>query len=89
MLEPKLATKLRAIPETIKGGHLVSITLKDGRKIPNIFVANSEEILGIYDFTEMPFEANEITHIEPADLASSPPILAPNWLRLDGVTALE
>lgn len=89
LLEPKVAAKLRTLPETIKGGHLVSVTLKDGRKIPHVFVAHAEEILGIYDFTEIPFEGKEVTDIEPSDLANSPPVLAPNWLRLDGTSALD
>ena len=89
LLEPTVAAKLRKIPETVKGGHLVSATLKDGRKISNIFISNAQEILGIYDFTEMPFEGKEILDLEPADLDTAPPLLAPNWLRLDGVSAPE
>ena len=84
-----LRAKLRESPETIKGGHLVTLLLKDGRRITNVFVASSEEILGIYDYTEMPFEAGDIADVEPAGENRLPSFSIPNWLRLDGVSAPE
>ncbi len=87
LLSEKLKEKLEGRPETIEGGHLVAVLLRDGRKIPNVFVAHREEILGIYDFTEMPFEASEIVGLEVTDPGELPVFFMSNWLRLDGVTA--
>ena len=85
LLRPEFSQKLRSIPETISGGHLVSVTLADGRRISNVFVAGGSEIIGLYDFTEMPFEARDIIALEPVDLAAAAPVfLAASWLRLDG-----
>lgn len=89
LLSSELAAKLKDVPETISGGHLVSLTLKDGRRIPLVFVAGREEILGIYDHTEMPFDGKDILDLETTDLADAPPFLTANWLRLDGVSAPE
>ena len=76
--------KLKGTPETIRGGHLVNARLKDGREISNLFIAGGEEILGIYDREDMPFEASEILDVEQVDMAK-PPFFTPNkWLRLDG-----
>lgn len=88
LLPAKLSTKLKNIPFTIEGGHLVNVKLKDGKMIPNVFVRNYEEILGLYDFTQMPFEVNEILDIELAE-EKLPAFVTTNWLRLDGVTAPE
>ena len=77
---------MRDWPETIEGGHLVNVLLKDGRKIPHVFISGREEILGIYDHTEMPFEAADIHDIEVPDPSQTPAFLTTQWLRLDGVT---
>ena len=83
------AAKLTGIPETINGGHLVTATLKDGRKISNVFIAARNEILGIYDADALTFSGSDLADIEPADLNNLPSFLTPNWLRLDGVSAPE
>lgn len=80
-----LRQKMMAWPDTIDGGHLTTVILKDGRKIPYVFIRQREEILGIYNHTEYPFEASDIADIEPTDRNNLPPFLALNWLRLDGV----
>ena len=86
-LPAPLAAKLADWPEAIEGGHLVNVLLKDGRKIPNVYIFEKREILGIYDCTEMTFEAADILDLEPEDLVRLPQFSAANWLRLDGVTA--
>ena len=88
VLSREISAKLESVPETISGGHLVTAILKDGRRVENIFVAG-EEILGIYNYTELPFEGKDVMDIQPADPDQLPPFLAPNWLRLDGVSAPE
>lgn len=87
-LPESLSKKLENWPEAIRGGHLVHVILKDGRKIPHVFVTGRSEILGIYDAVEMNFEAKDITDLEPADLKQLPSFFATNWLRLDGVTPI-
>lgn len=89
LLSSVLSKKLENVPETIQGGHLVTLALKDGRKIPNVFIAEKNEVLGIYDAEELTFETSDICGLEPADLNNLPSFLTPNWLRLDGVTAPE
>ncbi len=89
LLSSVLAARLEHSPEAIQGGHLVTLFLKDGRKIPNVFIAERKEILGIYDAEKLTFEAADIKEMELSDLNNLPPFLAPNWLRLDGVTAPE
>lgn len=89
LLPASLAAKLEHSPEVIQGGHLVTLILKDGRKIPNVFIAGKTEILGIYDAEELNFEVRDIQEIELSDLNTLPSFLTPNWLRLDGVTAPE
>jgi hypothetical protein len=85
LLNPALRQKLRNAPETIQGGHLVNARLKDGREIPNLFIAGGEEILGIYDQENLPFEASEIFDIEQVDMTHPPFFTPTKWLRLDGV----
>ena len=87
LLSPDLSKKLENVPETISGGHLVTVTLQDGRKIPHVFISEKTEILGVYDAEGLRFEAADIRDMEPADLNNLPSFLAPNWLRLDGVSA--
>ena len=89
LLPPGLRSKLSEIPETIEGGHLVRTVLKDGREIPYVFVANREEVLGVYDCREMPFQISEIKDIIPESTESLPVFLQTKWLRLDGITTPE
>lgn len=84
MLPSGLCRSLQNSPETIQGGHLVTALLKDGRRIPNVFIANRSEVLGVYDVHEMPFEISEIQSLELIDLEKIPAFLTTSWLRLDG-----
>lgn len=87
ILPASLKSKLSGVPETIEGGHLVRAMLKDGREIPCVFVANQEEVLGVYDQREMPFKISEIKDIIPESTNDLPAFIQTKWLRLDGVTA--
>lgn len=87
MIAEKLAKKLERFPDTIDGGQLVTMILKDGRRIPNVFIEGHREIIGVYDFTEFPFEAKDIADIEMTESDRIPAFFAPNWLRLDGVAS--
>lgn len=85
MLPKNVAQKLAGVSETIPGGHLVSLRLKDGRTVPHVFVAGAEEILGIYNASEMSFEAGDVAALDVDDLSQPPHFLTNQWLRLDGV----
>lgn len=85
-LSETLSWKLRKTPETIKRGHLVTVILRDGKKYDHVFIADRTEILGIYGHHTLPFQTDEITDLEPADLKCLPDFKEDHWLRLDGVT---
>ena len=82
-----LSQKLKTIPRTIKGGHLVTAILQDGRRMDHVFVSGRKELLGIYDQQELTFEANDIVDVEPTDLTHPPDFTQKTWLRLDGNSA--
>jgi hypothetical protein len=85
---PKIMTdQLKKIPQTIKGGHLITAFLKDGRKIEHVFIARAKEILGVYGAEELTFGAEDIVNFEPADLTHPPDFTQKPWLRLDGNSA--
>lgn len=83
----ELTERLKQERETIKGGHLVNLVLKDGRKIENAFVTGRKELLGLYDQDELTFEGNDIASLELADLTHPPDFTQKRWLRLDGNSA--
>ena len=87
ILPDNLSKKLTGYPDTIDGGQLVSLQLKDGRNIPNVFIEHHKEIMGIYDVTEFPFEAKDIAGIEITKPEEIPAFFISNWLRLDGVSS--
>jgi hypothetical protein len=82
-----IVERLKKIPHTIKGGHLITAVLKDGRRFENVFVSGRKEVLGIYGLDEMPFEAKDVVDFEPADLTRPPDFTQKAWLRLDGDSA--
>ena len=84
LLPEKISQKIRRAPAVLREGHIVNALLKDGRKIPHVFVMGGTEILGVYDRTELGFEADDIMDIEilaPGDL---PVYEESKWLRIDG-----
>lgn len=83
----EIVSALRRVPETIKGGHLVTAVLKDGRRIENVFIAKKKLILGIYDQEEFSFSGEDLAEIELVDLTRPPDFTQKTWLRLDGNSA--
>ncbi len=79
-----LSQQLTHLPQTIDGGHLVNITLQNGSKIPNVFISDCREVLGIYDARELTFEGRDIRELEPVDMTVPPVFVTTSWLRLDG-----
>lgn len=78
----EMAARLAKIPPALENGHVVHLILKDGRKIPHVFVINSKEVLGVYDRSELGFEMKEVADIELVD--ALPAYEEEKWLRLDG-----
>ena len=84
-LTRELRKKLKKIPEAIHHGHLVTISLRDGRSIPHVFIMNNKEVLGVYGVETLDFRAADILDFTATDLDKLPVFKAENWLRLDGV----
>lgn len=82
-----LRLNLAKYPETIEGGHLVTVVLTNGREIQNVFIAHGEEVLGIYDAETMDFEGKDISEIRINNLENPGLFLTNQWLRLDGIQA--
>ena len=85
MLKKELVLKLKQYPETIKRGHLVTATLSNGQQVPNVFILDKKEVLGIYGVKEVLFKIGEIVDLEPVAMDQIPDFKIEGWLRLDGV----
>ncbi|MBI3312804.1 MAG: hypothetical protein HYZ83_01025 [Candidatus Omnitrophica bacterium] len=79
-LPEKVAGKIKNFPSMFHEGYLMNLILKDGRKIPHVFIVNNE-ILGVYDRLELGFNAEDVSDIEP--LEKIPNYEESKWLRLD------
>ncbi len=82
MLTPELSEKIKSFPEIMEGGHIVNLTLKNSLTVPDVFILNGREILGIYDAEEMNFSAEDVASAEAP--AALPEYQEDKWLRLDG-----
>ena len=85
LLKKELTAKLKKYPDTIRRGHLVTATLNNGRKIPNVFILDKKDVLGVYGVSEMTFNIRDIVDVEPVQMDQIPSFKAEEWLRLDGV----
>ncbi len=85
LLRPDLQEKLSKSPEAISRGHLVTLTLSNGKKIQNVFICDKKEVLGIYDAKHMDFKVEDIADLALTDLDRLPNFKPEKWLRLDGV----
>jgi hypothetical protein len=83
LIPDALTQKLKKVPATIKGGHLVTATLKDGRKLKHVFISGGNKLVGIYDQEELTFTTADLVDLEPADLEHPPDFTEKSWLRLD------
>ncbi len=70
-LSRRLAQKLSRLPEAGMGYHLVEVTLKDGRRLHNLVVLNSE-FLDFPDFLDQ-IEAADILDITPEKIGQQSP----------------
>ncbi len=81
VLPAAIQSKLKDLPPVMDHGHVVSVTLRDGRRVPHVFVLNGAEILGVYDRTELGFEPADIIAVE--EMPALPEYDEARWLRLD------
>lgn len=81
-LSPRLASKLSEIPETLPKAHVVDLILKNGQRIPHVFIMNKNEVLGVYNREKIDFEFSEAADLEP--VSNLPHFEEEKWLRLDG-----
>ena len=84
-LKQEVSAKLKTVPETIRHGHLVNAVLSNGQRVPNVFILNKKEVLGIYGVKEVLFNMTDIVDLEPVNLDRIPDFKTEEWLRLDGV----
>jgi len=78
-----LRNRLKKIPQTIRGGHLMTAILNDGRRIENVFIARKKVLLGVYNQQELTFQANDIIRLEPTNLENPPDFTQKGWLKFD------
>ncbi len=84
VLPARLSEKIAGAPPTLRQGHIVTLVLKDGSRVPDCFVLNQSEILGVYDRAEFTLNAKDAIDIEVADPEKLPAYEESKWLRLDG-----
>ncbi len=83
LLPRPLAARLQAVKPLLENGHIVTLTLKGGAQIPDVFVINSSEILGIYNRTAFDFDLEDVVNVVPVE-NELPAYEESKWLRLDG-----
>ena len=86
LLPDSMTEKLKKIPQTLRGGHVVTLILKNGQKVPNVFILNFQEILGVYDRENYDFSPMDISNVESIPLDKLPAYDERKWLRLDGLS---
>lgn len=84
VLPSHLAQKISKVPPFLENGHLVTMIMKNGERIPHVFVLKSKEILGVYDRSSYDIQTDEIDAVEVADGNDLPDFEESKWLRIDG-----
>ncbi len=82
LLPRSLQKKLKRLPKTLKQCQLVRLEFRDGRRLENVFVSGGEEIVGVYDRSDFPFDAREAVSADLMEPAQSQPVDYDKWLRL-------
>jgi hypothetical protein len=84
LLPGPISEKLKATPPTLRHGHVVTAILRDGRRIPDVFILNNQEILGVYGRLTLDFEGGDVSDIEVSSPENLPSYEESLWLRVDG-----
>jgi hypothetical protein len=74
--------QLKGIKPTLPNGHVVTAILPDGRRVDNVFILNSREVVGVYDRETLDFSPSQIRSVEPIPLDRLPAYEESLWLRL-------
>lgn len=82
-LSVEISRQLKKIPETLPHGHVVNVILKDGHKIPNVFIKYRREIAGVYDRPELGFETTDVASVEQMKAGEWSVAEESKWLRVD------
>lgn len=83
-LPTNLQNKIKNFPETLENGHVLNLIMNNGQQIPNVFVLNKSEILGIYDVDQFDMNITDIKDVELMGVQQLPVYDEKKWLRLDG-----
>lgn len=83
LLPQFLIEKLKSVEETLPRGHVVDLILKDGRRIPHVFILDGREILGVYNLSAMDFNAEDAADVETIREINEFAYEESKWLRLD------
>ncbi len=84
LLTERLVKKIKKIPWTIKRGHLLTVTLKNGQRVDNVFVLDRQDVVGVYGYKEAPFRAQDIVDVNAPTDDVLPAFETDQWLRFDG-----
>jgi len=79
-----IADQISLFPEMLENGRIVTLKLKDGREIQDVFVINSREVIGLYGRESMDFKIGDVAGVQAVDAQSLPAYDETRWLRLDG-----
>ena len=83
-LPPEAIRQLQGAKPALPRGHIVTAVLRDGTRIPDVFVMDGTEVLGVYKRERLDFNIADITAVEPVPPEKLPPYEETLWLRLDG-----
>jgi len=86
LLPDSIVQKIKVFPPTLRQestGHVVTLILRGGREVPNVFVLNHREILGIYDQTTFDFSVQDVSGVEASNPSKLPPYDESRWLKFD------
>jgi len=83
-LPADIEKQISNFPEMLENGRIVTLRLKDGREVHNVFVINSREIIGLYDCPAMDFSAKDVVEARAVLDSQLPQYEETRWLRLDG-----
>lgn len=84
LLHERFVKKIKKMPWTIKRGHLVTLTLKNGEKIDNVFVLDRQDVIGVYGYNTAPFQVADIVDVNIVAGDHLPNFETDKWLRFDG-----
>lgn len=84
LLPAEMAEKIAKTRPVLANGHLITAVLKDGSRVPNLFVVNEREILGVYDRSALGFQPQDVVDVEVMEPEHLPAYVESRWLRLDG-----